>query len=445
MVNHHKMINAAIATLATCAMLLPVAGANANEPSNTAVLGAGYTATKISHPNAGLGEDDGIVNVLNGESTDDLTQGSAERGQNYSWSSVGYGDWMYVGTCYSAMGSTLKFMAKTMGTTYASIKAALDVAFNGELFLDNGENHSLLLKINVKTGEVKIIVNAIGGEHAVNGYRAAVEFHDKLYFAAAAKGQPYLLEIDPKTDTTEIVYRPAAMTTGLQKGYTAGIRGLTVVNNQLIASMITDNGAAIVASSNPSAGQDSFATIATQDKGLYNYPACAVTDNVFGGCVWDMVGFKGNLYVTVVTGKGKNTKQSFALLRGTRDESTGKWTFKPLVGDPADGAKYEWGFGASRSGAANMVVYNDHLYIGGYNDPMNALEKAMQMNFSDLYKDLESPVNLWRMDVLTKITTRASKCLQVTPTTSTSATPRAPLTARLCFRAWVTATSRAAT
>ena len=401
MVNHHKMINAAIATLATCAMLLPVVGsANANESSNTAVLGAGYTATKISHPNAGLGEDDGIVNVLNGESIDDLTQGLPERGQNYSWASAGYGDWMYVGTCYSAMGSTLKYMANTMGTKYASIKAALDVAFNGELFLDNGENHSLLLKINVKTGEVKIIVNAIGGEHAVNGYRAAVEFHDKLYFAAAAKGQPYLLEVDPNSgDATEIVYRSAAMTTGLKKGYTAGIRGLTVVNNQLIASMITDNGATIVASSNPSAGQDSFATIATQTEGLYNYPACAVTDGVFGGCVWDMVGFKGNLYVTMVTGTAKNNKQSFALVRGTQDKETGKWTFKPLVGDPADGAKYEWGFGASRSGAANMVVYKGHLYIGGYNDPMNALEKAMQMDFSDLYKDLESPVNLWRMDV----------------------------------------------
>ena len=58
MVNYHKVINAAIATLATCAMLLPVAGsANADEPSNTAALGAGYTATKISHPNAGLGEE----------------------------------------------------------------------------------------------------------------------------------------------------------------------------------------------------------------------------------------------------------------------------------------------------------------------------------------------------------------------------------------------------
>ena len=77
----------------------------------------------------------------------------------------------------------------------------------------------MLLKINVKTGEVKIIVNAIGGEHAVNGYRAAVEFHDKLYFAAAAKGQPYLLEVDPNSgDATEIVYRSAAMTTGLEEG-----------------------------------------------------------------------------------------------------------------------------------------------------------------------------------------------------------------------------------
>lgn len=36
MVNHHKMINAAIATLATCAMLLPVVGsANANESGPT--------------------------------------------------------------------------------------------------------------------------------------------------------------------------------------------------------------------------------------------------------------------------------------------------------------------------------------------------------------------------------------------------------------------------
>lgn len=152
--HHHSIAAAAVALVAACSMLLPAGVASAAQaPGLSVKQGAGYTATKISHPNAGLGENDGIVNVdANGTPT--AADADADRGQNYSWASVGYGDWMYVGTCYSAMGSTLKLMASKMGTTYSKLKAALDVAFNGELFLDNGENRSLLLKINTATGEV---------------------------------------------------------------------------------------------------------------------------------------------------------------------------------------------------------------------------------------------------------------------------------------------------
>ncbi len=386
---------AAVAAVAACSMLLPVGVASATSAQGVTVpQGAGYTATKISHPNAALGENDGIVNVdANGSAT--VADGDADRGQSYSWSSVGYGDWMYVGTCYSAMGSTLKLMANNMGTTYKKLKAALDVAFNGELYLDSGENRSLLLKINTKTGEIKIVVDPIqkstGSSFNVNGYRAAIEFHDKLYFAAAATGSPYLLEIDPTTDKTQVVYQ----TSGVAPGISVGIRGLAVLNNQLIASMIGSDGAYIVASSNPSAGADSFKTIATQQD-LLDYPAYHYTDNIFGGAIWDMIGFNGKLYITVVTGRS-GSKQSFALFRG-EENADGNWTYTPLVGDPKDGARYEYGFGADRSGAANLVVYKDHLYIGGYNDPMVALPDALDFNFDSLYKDLSSPVNLWRMD-----------------------------------------------
>ncbi|MBW3094394.1 hypothetical protein KIH75_03330 [Bifidobacterium sp. 64T4] len=376
-------------------MLLPAGMAAATEtPGISVKQGAGYTATKISHPNAGLGENDGIVNTdANGNPT--TAAGDADRGQNYSWSSVGYGDWMYVGTCYSAMGSTLKLMANTMGTTYAKLKAALNVAFNGELFLDSGENHSLLLKINTKTGEVKIVVDPIqkatGANTNVNGYRSAIEFHDKLYFAAAATGTPYLLEVDPATDKTQIVYQSS----GVAAGVSVGIRGLAVLNNQLIASMIGPKGAYIVASSNPSAGADSFTTIATQED-LLDYPAYHYTDGIFGGAIWDMAAFNGKLYITVVTAKGSN-KQGFALFRGERTND-GNWKYTPLVGDPKDGSRYEFGFGANRSGAANLVVYGNHLYIGGYNDPMVALPDALNFKFANLYNDLSNPVNLWRMD-----------------------------------------------
>ena len=141
-------------------MLLPISVASADAPGISVKQGAGYTATKISHPNNSLGQDDGIINIdKNGNST--VADGDADRGQSYAWSSLGYGDWMYVGTCYSAMGSTLKLMASKMGTSYAKIKAGLDVLFNGELYLDNGENRSLLLKVNTKTGEMKVVVPPI--------------------------------------------------------------------------------------------------------------------------------------------------------------------------------------------------------------------------------------------------------------------------------------------
>lgn len=396
----HGLCKAVAAAIASITMMVTGAATAtaAQTPGITAPQQNGYSATKISHPNSALGADDGILNVdANGNPT--AGEGTNDRGQSYSWSAVGYGDWMYVGTSYSAMGSTLKIMASQLGTDYATLKAGIDVLFNGNLFLDSGENHSLLLKINTRTGEVRIVQGPIRGVNgvSVSGYRAAVEFHDKLYFAASAQPTPYLVEIDPATDAVKTVYTSAKVT---DRTMSVGIRGLTVVDDQLVASMIgqyspTESGAYIVASSNPSAGQDSFRIVGTQQD-LLDYPAYHYTDEIFGGAIWDMVAFNGRMYVTVVTGKNGD-KRSFALFRAT-PKATGCWDYKLLVGDKAQGAAYDFGFGADRSGAGNLVVYKDHLYIGGYNDPMVALPDAMKFKFENLYKDLNSPVNLWRMD-----------------------------------------------
>ena len=135
--------------------------------------------------------------------------------------------------------------------------------------------------------------------------------------------------------------------------------------------------------------------IATQ-KDLLDYPACSYADSVFGGAIWDMTAFNGKLYISVVTGRA-GTKQSFALFRGEQ-ANDGSWKYTPLVGSPKDGARYDYGFGATRSGAANLVVYKNHLYIGGYNDPMVVLPDALNGKFENLYNDMANPVNLWRMD-----------------------------------------------
>ena len=272
-----------------------------------------YTATKLSHPNDDVMQPDGIV---------DYENGVADRGQNYSWSAVGYGDYMYVGVLYGAMLQTIQIMAAQNNIDYSIFKAGIDVLYNGTLFMGDeinnpdNEDRSLILKLNTKTGEVSVIVPPNNAS-----YRSAIEYKDKLYFAASSN-QPYLLEIDPTTDETKIVY---------------------------------------------------------------------------GGAIWDMVEFNNKLYVTVVTGKSGN-KQAFAMFCGEENKETGKWSFNLVIGDENDGAKYPYGLGADRSDAANLFVYDNHLYIGGYNDPMIALPSVLNMNFEPIYKDLASPVCLWRMD-----------------------------------------------
>lgn len=344
-----------------------------------------FVAEKISHPEKGVGEVDGII---------DYENGTADRGQSYSWSSVGYGDYMYVGTCYGAITSTLKIMAQQSGIDSEVFTAFMDTIFNGKLFTGDKENNpenlrrSVLLKINTVTGEVTTIVEPID----IGGYRSAIEYKDKLYFSAADT-KPYLIEIDPKTDEAKVVYEEKE---AVLPSICTGIRGITVVNDQLIASMVGNNGTYLVSSTNPSEGNDSFKVIGTQAD-LLDYPAYFYYDSIFGGGIWDLVSLDDKLYISVVTGK-KGNKQGFALFTGEENKETGEWSYKLVAGDEKDGAAYPFGLGADRSGAGNLFVYNDYVYIGGYNDPMVALPSALKGDFEAIYKDLSAPVNLWRMD-----------------------------------------------
>ena len=361
-----------------------------------------YTATKLSHPNDDVMQPDGIIEYENGIN---------DRGENYSWSAVGHGDYIYVGVLYGAISRTLQIMAAQNNIDYSLFKASIDALFNGTLFMGdeennpNNENRSMLLKLNTKTGEVTVVRPPSDAS-----YRAAIEYKGKLYFAASAS-QPYLLEVDPTDDSTKIVYTSQKPSNPF---ISVGIRGLTVVNDNLVASMIGDNGAYIVSSNNPSEGESSFKTIATQQD-LLDYPAYYYNDSIFGGAIWDMVEFNNKLYVTVVTGKSGN-KQAFAMFSGEENKETGKWDFNLIVGDEKDGAAYPYGLGADRSGAGNLFVYDNHLYIGGYNDPMIALADVLNMNFEELYKDLSSPVCLWRMDTDENINMVAGDSNELFPT-----------------------------
>ena len=398
-----------------------------------------YTFEKISHPTKGTMSADGIVDYIGDGAVNVITDPSdpnynaGDRGQNYSWSAVAYGDWMYVGTCYSAMGNTLTLMQNILGDKFDKdvMEAGLKAMFNGTFYYgheDGADSGGILVKVNTKTGEIKLLMS-----NSLNGYaplfRNAIAYNGKLYFCGSVhvdgkSGLPSVYEIDPKDDSYKAVYVGLSSMqdygAAYKKGISTGIRGMCVYNGKLVISNVFadattgKSGATILASSNPSEG---FTVIASQDD-LFDYPAYTYRDSIYGGSVWDMVEYNGHLYVSICTGTEENapddnTMQSFAIVRGD-ENADGTFTWTPLIGDQEqDSARYTFGIDPerTRSGAANLIVYKDHLYIGEYNDEQIAMERILfnktgegsdgslgGVDCSFVNANLEQSVNLYRMD-----------------------------------------------
>ena len=399
---------------------------------------------------------DGVVDYLGDEVVGEpsLLEGAdtpGDRGESYSWAGFAYGDWMYVSTLFNSTESTGRLLGEPVDPEQ------LDKSYGGDLFTKEPDDTSTggtpdkvsgstLTKINVKTGETKIIMSK-----SKNGiepsFRNAVEYHDKLYFCGSVNHLPAIYEVDPKTDAFQCVYQDpsirnhpggpgAAYQESLAKEICPTIRGLTVFKDYLVISTVgTDGNPYIAVSQDPTAG---FTTIAKTWEDVDNkipgellgYPACKIPDSIMGGSIWEMVEFNGSLYVAICTGTPDNaptshtvkdnegnekkiidTMQSFALIRGDFNEGTeespnkvsdaGAWTWTPVIGDTQkDGARYTFGIDPerTRASACNMVVYNDHLYIGEYNDTQIAFKNMVNAEMNYLAGNLDQSVSLYRMD-----------------------------------------------
>lgn len=436
---------------ALAAILVSPLPAHAEDASGAVTYNAGngYSFEKLSHPTVGTSQPDGIVDYQGGGAVavpgadGNTANNEGDRGQSYTWAAASYGDWLYVGTCYAAMGNTLALMNGTLGDSFdaETMRLTLEAMFNGTFFYgqqkEDGtadkDSGGILVKINTKTGETKLLLS-----ESLNGvaplFRNAVSYKGKLYFCGSVRtsggkgGLPAVYEIDPKTDEYKVVYQGLSSMqdygAAYKQGISTGIRGMCVHDGQLVISNVGKDAAGkfvstILTSPDPSKGQDSFTEIANSDT-LFNYPAIRYQDSIYGGAIWDMVSYNGHLYATICTGTPENapddnSMQSFAMVRGDKN-ADGSYSWTPIVGDQkTDGAKYCFGIdpARTRSGAANLIVYNDYLYIGEYNDEEIALERILfnksnteeggkssmgGVDCSFVNANLEQSVNIYRMD-----------------------------------------------
>lgn len=412
----------------------------------------GMTFEKVSHADQGLSQADGVVDYT-GDGTIApytaglSTTGNGDRGQSYSYAAASSGDWVYIGTMYGGLGvqAILNRDMTSLGLTSKQATALIQTMYAGNMYLGEPDGKSaggMLFKFNVKTGKTKILMSKStgidGGKGVIPTFRSAFKMNGKLYFEgmvmdtnnkdltqqeiqtamAYQNGFPCIYEVDPaNNDKLTKVYDSVDVDgfRSLVKGNVfTSTRAIGSFGNTLIAGDLkpTADGkgkALLVASKTPS-DPNSYKVIADMAS-FDNLPAIHRQDvNGGGGGIYQVQEFNGKLYVVVCTGdtstlnEETGTMRSFAIYVGeNKGDSTNKadWTWRPLVGDTAKGAKYYYGLDKSRvsAGACTLQVYGDHLYIGDYNDVSSALQGFVtKSNFVTQATNLEQSVNLYRMD-----------------------------------------------
>ena len=411
----------------------------------------GMTFEKVSHADQGLSQADGVVDYT-GDGTIApytaglSTTGNGDRGQSYSYAAASSGDWVYIGTMYGGLGvqAILNRDMTSLGLTSKQATALIQTMYAGNMYLGEPDGKSaggMLFKFNVKTGKTKILMSKStgidGGKGVIPTFRSAFKMNGKLYFEgmvmdtnnkdltqqeiqtamAYQNGFPCIYEVDPaNNDKLTKVYDSVDVDgfRSLVKGNVfTSTRAIGSFGNTLIAGDLkpTADGkgkALLVASKTPS-DPNSYKVIADMAS-FDNLPAIHRQDVNGGGGIYQVQEFNGKLYVVVCTGdtstlnEETGTMRSFAIYVGeNKGDSTNKadWTWRPLVGDPAKGAKYYYGLDKSRvsAGACTLQVYGDHLYIGDYNDVSSALQGFVtKSNFVTQATNLEQSVNLYRMD-----------------------------------------------
>lgn len=411
----------------------------------------GMTFEKVSHADQGLSQADGVVDYT-GDGTIApytaglSTTGNGDRGQSYSYAAASSGDWVYIGTMYGGLGvqAILNRDMTSLGLTSKQATALIQTMYAGNMYLGEPDGKSaggMLFKFNVKTGKTKILMSKStgidGGKGVIPTFRSAYKMNGKLYFEgmvmdtnnkdltqqeiqtamAYQNGFPCIYEVDPaNNDKLTKVYDSVDVDgfRSLVKGNVfTSTRAIGSFGNTLIAGDLkpTADGkgkALLVASKTPS-DPNSYKVIADMAS-FDNLPAIHRQDVNGGGGIYQVQEFNGKLYVVVCTGdtstlnEETGTMRSFAIYVGeNKGDSTNKadWTWRPLVGDTAKGAKYYYGLDKSRvsAGACTLQVYGDHLYIGDYNDVSSALQGFVtKSNFVTQATNLEQSVNLYRMD-----------------------------------------------
>ena len=366
----------------------------------------GYTVTKVSNPDRGQREADGLI-------------AGGDRENSYTWRLAGRGDEIYIATARNIASALVNMygsaISSAAGMSMDTFWAMIDVVFNGDIYRNDVNEGANIISYNRKTGEFKTIWTGGPGEYQ----RMAVTFGDNVYFGSYSADQSieqYILKLDKDGNFTKVY-----TTTG-----TTAMRANCVYDDHLFFA--SSDARTVVADGDPepyakmavirkSNEDDTQWDLVADYRDFGNIPYDPIQTSWAGAPFWELASHAGYIYATAPSTAG------FVIFKG-RPAQDGEsaneygWHWEEVAG-PNNGinnpglSDVEGGepgtmrslIGSVYEFQGELYAYNfDHAFAGVAQTFVGVLQQTTgaSIKASDylgyMYNTLHNPQKVWKLN-----------------------------------------------
>lgn len=382
-------------------LALPI-GANAQKVWE----GSDYTVTKVSNPDRGEREVDGLV-------------AGGDRQNSYTWRLAERGDEIYIATARNLASMLVNLYGKTIsgsaGVSMDTFWAMIDAVTNGDIMRNDVSEGADIICYNRKTGEFKVVWTGNEAEFQ----RMAVTFGGNVYFGSYSADPSvvqYILKLDKDGNFTKVF-----QTTGC-----TAMRANCVYDNHLFFASADDRTViaegdkvpvskmAVLRKSNE---DDTVWERVADYKDFGDIPYDNIHTNWATAPFWELASHNGYIYATAPSMAG------FVIFKG-RPAQDGEsandygWHWEEVAGlnnginNPGLSKTRGGQPGTMRSLIGSVFEFNGELYAYDFDHAFGGEAQAFvgilqQLKGADvkasdylsyMYNSLQNPQRVWKLD-----------------------------------------------
>lgn len=382
-------------------LALPI-GANAQKVWE----GSDYTVTKVSNPDRGEREVDGLI-------------AGGDRQNSYTWRLAERGDEIYIATARNIASMLVNLYGEAIsgaaGVSMDTFWAMIDAVTNGDIMRNDVNEGADIICYNRKTGEFKVVWT--GGETEYQ--RMAVTFGDNVYFGSYSANptvKQYILKLDKDGNFTKVF-----QTTGC-----TAMRANCVYDNHLFFASADDRTViaegdkvpvskmAVLRKSNE---DDTVWERVADYKDFGDIPYDNIHTNWATAPFWELATHNGYIYATAPSMAGFVIFKGRPAQEGEKANEYG-WHWEEVAGlnnginNPGLSKTRGGQPGTMRSLIGSVFEFNGELYAYDFDHAFGGEAQAFvgilqQLKGADvkasdylsyMYNSLQNPQRVWKLD-----------------------------------------------